>query len=91
MRKSTLLPSFSPLRLTLLGLAVLMTVLALLPLQAEPVFHQMGCFQYCEDWHWSDGCCLISGSYKQRQERTCTDGVGNYCTEYRCGTSICAQ
>jgi hypothetical protein len=88
MRKPTLLPSLSPLRLTLLGLAVLMTVLALLPLQAQPIFTAQGCFQYCEDWHWSPGCCNVN---KQRQERTCTDGVGNFCTEYRCSTLICAE
>jgi hypothetical protein len=88
MRKPTLLPSFTPLRLTFLGLAIVMTVLALLPLQAEPVFTQQGCFQYCEDWHWSPNCC---NGNKQVQERTCTDGIGNYCTEYRCSTLICAQ
>jgi hypothetical protein len=87
MRKPTLLPSLSPRRLTLLGLAVLMTALALLPVQAEPVFTAQGCFQYCEDWHWSPSCCIS----KQRQERTCTDGVGHYCTEYQCSTLICAQ
>lgn len=87
MRKPTLLPSFSPLRLTLLGLMVVVTVLALLPLQAQPIFFAQGCLQYCEDWHWSDGCCLS----KQRQERTCIDGLGNSCVEYRCSTLTCAQ
>jgi hypothetical protein len=90
MRKLVLRPSLSPLRLTLLGLAVVTTVLSLLPAEAEIVFTESGCLQYCEDWHWSDGCCFVSGSYKQRQERTCTNGVGGWCTEYRCTTGLCA-
>jgi hypothetical protein len=89
MRKPTLLPSFSPLRLTLLGLTVVMTVLALLSVPA-PV--EAGCngYIYCTEWGWAEGCCIVFGSYRARQSRECTDGAGNFCTEFRCTSNICA-
>jgi hypothetical protein len=92
MRKPNLLPSLSYSRLALLGFAVVLTVLALLTIPAQPVSAQAGCngYIYCTTWGYAEGCCLSGGAYHSRQKRTCTDGIGHYCTQYKCLTGPCA-
>jgi len=90
MRKPILPPSFSRLRIALLGLAALMMILAFLPAHAQPVFtQQCNGFIYCTDWGYTGDCCYVGGHVYGRQSRDCTDGLGNYCTEYRCTTGPC--
>ncbi|HEV8582177.1 MAG TPA: hypothetical protein VGX68_24165 [Thermoanaerobaculia bacterium] len=86
MRQPIRFPSFSRLRLALLGLAAALTMLAFLPVRAQAC----NGYIYCTTWGWADGCCVSGGGYHGRQQRTCTDGVGHYCTEYRCTTGPCA-
>lgn len=91
MRKTALLPSFSRVRLALLCLAVVMTVLAFLPIQAQPIFTESCAgYIYCTTWGYADGCCFFGGGYHGRQKRECTDGYGHFCTEYRCISGPCA-
>jgi hypothetical protein len=86
MRKPALLPSLSGIRLPLLLLAAVLTILALFPLHAEAC----GGYIYCTTWGYAEGCCFYSGGYHGRQKRTCTDGYGHFCTEYRCTSGPCA-
>jgi hypothetical protein len=86
MRKSALLPSFSRVRLALLGLAAALTLLTFLPVRAQAG----GGYIYCTTWGYADGCCFSGGGYHGKQKRTCTDGIGHYCTEYRCTSGPCA-
>lgn len=90
MRKPNLLSSLSRTRLALLGLAVLLTVLALIP--AQPVAAQAGCngYIYCTTWGYAEGCCFTTSGYHGRQKRDCTDGAGHFCTQYRCTSGPCA-
>lgn len=87
MRKSTLIQIFSKRRLSLLGLAVVMTVLALFS-RPQPAF-AAGCLPYCTDWQYTATCCYSSTSVLGRYYRQCTDGAGNYCDQYMC-SGACA-
>ncbi|HEX7182548.1 MAG TPA: hypothetical protein VF756_11950 [Thermoanaerobaculia bacterium] len=84
MRKLTLLTSLSKVRLTLLGLAAVMVVLAFLS-QAQPISAQTcNGYQYCTSWKHSGSCCYSSSGYTSRQYKECTDGLGHFCRIYRC-------
>ncbi|PYQ55925.1 MAG: hypothetical protein DMF53_27095 [Acidobacteria bacterium] len=85
MSKPIQLSAFSNRRVTLLGVAILMTLLAMVSIQTRPAFAS-GCLQYCSDWFPVGDCC----GFYAHQYRQCTDGVGNYCTEYRCAAAACA-
>jgi hypothetical protein len=86
MRKTLLLPALSNRRFTLLGLTILMTVLALVSIHVQPASAASGCLPFCTDWFPAGDCC----GFYAHQHRQCTDGVGNYCDEYRCATAACA-
>lgn len=91
MRKLTLLPPISKLRLALLGLAVVLTILASLPVQAQSTFTQSssGCLPYCNNWAPTGDCCYTTSRVYGKESRQCTDGYGTFCTEIRC-TGFCA-
>ncbi|MFL6235853.1 MAG: hypothetical protein ACJ76N_22170 [Thermoanaerobaculia bacterium] len=77
-------------RFTLLGLTVLMSVLSMVSLHVRPAY-ALFCLPYCNDWQYNGDCCFASGRSYNRLVRQCTDGAGNYCTEYTCSTvSPCA-
>jgi hypothetical protein len=66
----------------------LMTVLALLSIQPQPLSAQSGCMEYCNSWAPTGDCCWGS-IVRGRLHRQCTDGVGHFCDEYQC-SGACA-
>ena len=83
MRKLTLLRSNR--RFVLLGLAAVMTILAL-TVPATPA--SAGCFEFCNGWSPTGDCCwgtIVRG----RWHHTCTDGFGHWCEEFMC-SGACA-
>lgn len=88
MRQPILIPIFSKRRLSLFGLAVMMTALALVS-RPRPAFAS-GCLPYCTDWGGTGTCCYTRTSATEKLHRQCTDGVGNYCDEYMCSSGPCA-
>jgi hypothetical protein len=86
MRTPLLLLTFSNRRLPLLGLTILMAILAMVSINVRPAY-ALFCLPYCSDWVATGDCCFASGHSYNRLSRQCTDGAGNYCTEYTCATT----
>jgi hypothetical protein len=67
-------------RLAFLGLAVVLTTLAVLPVERAEAAGN------CE-WQWN-GCCYPSGQARLSEYRQCCDDFGNCRIETRCNTSL---
>lgn len=78
----------------LLAITALLTVLAVQPVEAakssniRQVTAAACTFTSCGSWRYY-GCCYVSGGYRLRQARDCTNDGINYCTQTRCTTSLC--